>query len=277
MKKILLIALLSIGAAGVGIAAVTATNSTAEVESGKAVVAPLKAPETDTDAVQFTEAEQQVVKQLEMVTRSKVVALQSSAIDGFYEAITDQGIFYVSKDGQLLISGKLYRLGDEPANLTETAYERMRVRELHKLEDSMLVYPAKDEKYVIDVFTDVDCGYCRKLHHRMAEYNAKGITVRYLAFPRGGQRAPAFSTMQSIWCAEDPKLAMDQAKNGAAISSHSCDDPVAKHYAVGNQLGVSGTPAVFLDDGTKVGGFIEPDQLAQILAYRDAQQQKASN
>ncbi|MBQ1782388.1 MAG: bifunctional protein-disulfide isomerase/oxidoreductase DsbC [Gammaproteobacteria bacterium] len=207
----------------------------------------------------------------EALVGAPVRALAPSPVEGFYEAISDGGIFYVSKDGEYLMYGKLFKMTAPVTDLTEQSYSKLRQATFAELADTAIVYPAKKPKHVLTVFTDPTCGYCRKFHEQMKQYNALGFTVRYLAFPRGGQQSPAFTEMEAIWCAKDPREAMDKAKGGQTIKTKNCANPVAEHYAAGSMLGVRGTPAVYLDDGVQVGGYISPDDLVKLIAAQQSE------
>ncbi|PVM67679.1 bifunctional protein-disulfide isomerase/oxidoreductase DsbC, partial [Salmonella enterica subsp. enterica serovar Rubislaw] len=141
------------------------------------------------------------------------------------------------------------------------------------LEKEMFGYTAPDEKHVITVFTDITCGYCHKLHEEMKDYNALGITVRYLAFPRQGLESQAEQDMKSIWCAKDKNKAFDDAMAGKGVKPASCDVNIADHYALGVQLGVSGTPAIVLSNGYVVPGYQGPKEMK---AFLDEHQKQTS-
>ena len=127
--------------------------------------------------------------------------------------------------------------------------------------DELIIYPAKGEtKAVVYSFTDADCPYCTKLHEEMADINARGIEVRYLAWPRSQASVPK---MEAIWCSQDRHAAMNQAKMGANVQAPSCENPVAAHMALGARLGVRGTPAIFTESGQQIGGYLPAEQLAQ--------------
>jgi thiol:disulfide interchange protein DsbC len=195
-----------------------------------------------------------------------------SPVNGLYQVITDRGLFYFSENGQFLVHGKVYDLSkEEIENVTEQALSQVRIDGMKKFEDSMIVFPAKEEKFQVTVFTDTSCGYCRKLHSQMDAYNDLGITVRYLAFPRSGPQGPTFKEMTSIWCAVDQQAAMTNAKNGNRVTleqAKMCSAPVAEQYYLGSKVGVSGTPAIVLDDGTMIPGYQDPGQLASVLASK---------
>ncbi|MBY6186493.1 bifunctional protein-disulfide isomerase/oxidoreductase DsbC [Marinobacter hydrocarbonoclasticus] len=200
-------------------------------------------------------------------------AVTPSPVDGLYEAITNQGIFYVTADGSKLIHGQIYDMDSQMKNLTEARMSKVRLDLLDKVKGTAIEFKAKDEKHVVYAFTDITCGYCRKLHNEIQEYNDLGITVRYLAFPRGGERNragqvnPSWKDMQNVWCAKDPQTAMTDAKAGKKVADITCPsgEIVRKHYELGNSMGVTGTPALVLEDGTILPGYLPPSRLLQAL------------
>lgn len=210
----------------------------------------------------------------------KVDAVAETPLAGIYEVATSQGMFYVSQDGRYLIQGSLFDLVNR-VNLTDASMAKVRIKQLASFENDMIVFKAKDEKHVVTVFTDTSCGYCRKLHNEMYTYKEKnqqtqkvetlagytdlGITVRYLAFPRGGVDSPVYGEMQSVWCADDKEGAMSAAKNGGSVASASCDNTVLKQYQLGEAFGVRGTPAMVLEDGTMLPGYRPPAALLEFL------------
>ena len=190
---------------------------------------------------------------------------KTSAIEGYYQ-ITASGstVLYVSEDGEHFFAGELYQI--QPGgfvNATEVQKAEERRIQLASLDtDSMIIFPAVGEsKGVLNVFTDVTCGYCRKLHEQIAEMNNAGIEIRYLAYPRSGIERDGLQTHEytetaKAWCAEDRNETMTQLKLGAAVPGELCtDNPVADHYALGRAFGVTGTPAVVLPDGTLSPGY----------------------
>ena len=197
----------------------------------------------------------------------KAKKIMQGPMDDYLTVISDQGMLFVAKDGSRLIAGNIYDLGGQMENLGDKSMSPYRSERLSSYEDTMIVYPAAgEEKYQVTVFTDTDCGYCRKLHRQMAEYQDEGITVRYLAYPRAGVQSKTGQEMAAIWCADDKKGAMDQAKAGQTITAARCDDHVIEqHYNLGREFGVSGTPAMVLKDGTMLPGYLPPKALLQKL------------
>ncbi|WLI76681.1 bifunctional protein-disulfide isomerase/oxidoreductase DsbC [Kosakonia sp. H02] len=183
-------------------------------------------------------------------------------VTGMKAVLTNSGVLYVTEDGKHIIQGPMYDVsGAHPVNVTT----KMLLPHLNALEKEMIVYKAPQEKHVITVFTDITCGYCQKLHSEMADYNALGITVRYLAFPRQGVPSEVEKQMKAIWCAKDPKQAFDDAMAGKGVKPASCDIDIANHYALGVQFGVNGTPAIVLNDGYLVPGYQAPSEMKAFL------------
>ena len=135
-------------------------------------------------------------------------------------------------------------------------------------EDSMIVFAPKKVNHTVTVFTDIDCGYCRRLHTDMAGYNDKGIRIRYLFYPRAGIGSESYNKAVSVWCADDRKQAMTQAKAGQPVAPKTCENPVDEHYALGQAMRLQGTPALILESGETVPGYVPPDKLRQALDQR---------
>ncbi len=192
-------------------------------------------------------------------------AIADSPMTGFYEAVYGTEVYYVSSDAKHLISGEVYDLVTLD-NLTDLRRAGGRLKIMEAIpESSMIVYRAQEEKHILNVFTDIDCVYCRKLHQEMSQINALGITVRYLAFPRAGIDTPSYDKAVSVWCAEDRNKALDEAKGSGKIVSAKCDAPVRQHMILGQQLGISGTPGLILEDGRLQPGYAPPKQLLSLF------------
>jgi len=204
----------------------------------------------------------------------QITSVEPSPREGIYQAFYGGQILYVSTDGQHIFTGNLLGFsGNQPVNLTEKAISAkaselspQRAKTIAAIKDEdMVVFKAEDEEYVISVFTDVDCSYCRKLHKEVPELNKRGITVRYLAFPRAGVGSSSYDKLVSVWCAEDKLQAMDNAKLKRQFSAKSCDNPVASQYQLTRNLGLTGTPALILPDGELIAGYLPSEKLYNYL------------
>jgi thiol:disulfide interchange protein DsbC len=198
----------------------------------------------------------------------KISSVRESEAKGLYEVKSNNGdIIYTTSDGQFLLTGDLLRVTSNGiANVTEEA----RAGERRKTMDSygeagVISYKASNEKAVVDVFTDIDCPYCRKLHDEVPQLNDYGITVNYYAYPRSGPGTPSFTKYMSVWCAEDQQSAMTSAKSGKTVEAATCDNPVREQFELGRRVGVTGTPAIVLEDGNIVRGYVPAKNLAEGL------------
>tara|TARA_B100000214_G_scaffold135114_1_gene96140 strand:- start:2927 stop:3640 length:714 start_codon:yes stop_codon:yes gene_type:complete len=175
---------------------------------------------------------------------------------------------YVSKDGKYFLYGDMFQISSSKIiNLTATDITKRRTQLMKDIaKDELISFLSKNESYSVTVFTDVDCGYCRKLHKEIKDYNKKGISIHYAAFPRSGIGTESFSKMVTAWCSEDPKQSITNLKNGDNLKLNFCDSqPVAKHYAIGQKLGISGTPAIISEDGELYPGYFSPKDLLDKL------------
>lgn len=207
----------------------------------------------------------QVKAKLQSALGMQVSTIGDAPVPGLLQVMTEKGLFYTSQDGKYLLQARIYNIEDGMRNMTEDALGGVRLGGLAEFKEAMIEYKADNEKYVVNIFTDITCGYCRKLHGEMAEYNDLGITVRYLAFPRGGIQSRSYTDMVSVWCAEDQQKAMDNAKAGGTVASKSCETKVAEQYAFGQKIGVNGTPNIIMPDGSVIPGYQPPKQLEEAL------------
>nr|WP_298724972.1 DsbC family protein [uncultured Steroidobacter sp.] len=195
----------------------------------------------------------------------KVDEVRASPMAGIYEVQLGGEVAYISGDGRFLIAGDMYEI-DSRTNITETGRQKSRVQALSKLDErDMIVFKPQKVKHTITVFTDVECGYCRKLHSEIAQLNDRGVQVRYLAYPRAGPGTEDWAKMEAVWCSIDRKKAITDAKAGKAVKAPACATPVAKQFRLGEQLGVRGTPAIFTETGEYIGGYLAPDQMVSRL------------
>jgi thiol:disulfide interchange protein DsbC len=201
-------------------------------------------------------------------------SVKPSVVDGLFQVDIGPQVMFVTSDGRYLIDGAIVDL-ETRENIAEAAQAEARKRTMSSVKDEdSILFAADEPKHQVTVFTDIDCGYCRKLHHEMAGYNEAGISVRYLFYPRSGVGSPSYSKAVSVWCAEDQRDAMTAAKNGEAVKDATCDNPVQDHMALGEMLGIRGTPAIVLENGDMVPGYVEPKRLSVLL---DAEGKSAAN
>ena len=188
---------------------------------------------------------------------------------GFQEVVVQGQVAYVSDDGRyLFLPGPQGALYDTVAqtNVSELSMAQMRRDLLKTIPTSeRIVFAPAHPKYTVSVFTDIECGYCRKFHSEIAQYNQQGIAVEYLAFPRAGLGSEDHKKMISVWCAADRRKALTNAKSDVAIPAKDCKNSVTMQYDVGQRAGLQGTPMIVSEDGTQLGGYLPPEQLRAAL------------
>ncbi len=198
---------------------------------------------------------------------TKVDDLAPSPIPGVYQFVQGAEVSYLTADGKYYLDGNVYDMATR-ANLTEVLRARARVALINAVpETQMLIFSPKNPLYTITVFTDVDCQFCRKLHGDMAELNKLGVRVRYLFYPRTGPNTESWRKAEVVWCSADRNDMLTRAKAGAQLDMNkTCGPtPVAREYALGQSLGVRGTPAIVTESGDFINGYMPPRDLLQAI------------
>jgi thiol:disulfide interchange protein DsbC len=193
-------------------------------------------------------------------------AIRPSVLPGIYEVARGAEVLYVSADGRYALAGDLYDT-DRGTNLTTQRRAEARAIALKAVPDTeAIIFGPANAPYTVTVFTDVDCGYCRKLHSEIDEYNRRGVRVRYLFYPRTGPGSESWKKAEAVWCAPDRRAALTLAKAGGDVTRRNCGrTPVAKTYELGQELGIRGTPGIFSERGVYLAGYQSPDQLLEQL------------
>jgi thiol:disulfide interchange protein DsbC len=201
-------------------------------------------------------------------------SIKPTKIPGLYEVVSGAKLFYVSGDGNYVIQGTMIDVKAKE-DLTEPRMAQIRLDALDRVGlKEMLDFKPKKTAHVAYVFTDIDCGYCRKLHSEIDQYMDKGIEIRYLFFPRAGLGSESYNKAVSVWCAKDRNAALTKAKKGEAVESKRCDNPVEKHMALGESFGANGTPMIVTEKGMILPGYVPAAQLFKIMEQERAQAAK---
>ena len=209
--------------------------------------------------------------------RIQVDHVGPAPLPGFREVIAGGQVVYVSDDGKYLLQGSLLDVAKRK-DLSEAAMARLRGEVLKgiPMEDRIVYSPAGTPKHRVVVLTDIECGYCRKFHTEIGEHLKRGIQVEYLAFPRAGLGSADYRKMVSVWCADDRRKALTDAKSDRAVPSKTCKTPVDMQYRAGQRMGLTGTPMILTEDGRMLGGYLPPDALEQRLRALDQDNAAAS-
>lgn len=189
------------------------------------------------------------------------IAVSETPIEGILQVQINGDIIYTSADGKYMIQGRVIDL-DTREDLTESAKAAIRRELIAEMDTTrQITFAPPQPKYSLMVFTDIDCGYCRKLHAQVEEYNQQGIAINYMSFPRAGIGSRSYEKAVAVWCADDQQDAMTQAKLGSEPDPDQCENPVAEQYQLGMELGVTGTPALLTSSGQLIPGYVPPEKL----------------
>lgn len=205
-----------------------------------------------------------------LAPNAKTIAVSETPIEGLLQVQINSDIVYVTSDGKYLLQGQIMEI-DSRINITDQAKSGIRMGLLDGLKpEEQISFSPVEPKYDLLVFTDLDCGYCRKLHNQIEEYNEEGIAIHYMAFPRAGIGSASYDKFVSVWCADDQQAALTLAKNGDDPEPQKCPNPIADQYELGREIGVTGTPALVTTDGTLIPGYMPPAQLRARLEALEA-------
>ena len=207
---------------------------------------------------------------LEIFPGATDYSLDDSVIDGLYVVSIGSEVIYISKNGKFLIRGEIYDLQNS-INVTEEKRVLGRLDVMQGIdEETMIIYEPEKIKHTITIFTDIDCGYCRKFHQQISDYLDLGIRVRYLSFPRTGPETESWEKAQAVWCSQNRQGALDLAKQGKRVGSSICfDSPIEAHYNLGSVFNISGTPTIVTDKGKVIVGYLPPESLLFRLSEED--------
>lgn len=195
----------------------------------------------------------------------KADEVHQTPVPGWYEIMLGSQVAYISSDAKYVMRGDLIELATN-TNYTENRRNQARLSVLGQMtEDSAITFSPDKVKHSITVFTDVDCGYCRKLHSEIAQLEGLGVEVKYLFFPRAGPGSNSWQKATSVWCADDRNDAMTSAKAGQPIEPKTCEAPIQEQYNMGRQVGLRGTPAIVTDTGELISGYLPAQQLVTRL------------
>ena len=200
-----------------------------------------------------------------------VETVNPSPAPGIVEVQIENGpLLYATADGSyFFLNGDLHQTSTSSAiNLTEQRRSLARKEQLASVSmDEMVVFsPEGEVRDFVSVFTDVTCFYCQKLHREVDQLNARGIEVRYLAFPRGGMNSEGAKKLATAWCAKDQQATLTELKAGMDMPVNDCsENPIAAQYQLGQDIGVSGTPAIITSSGMLIPGYRPAADLAVVL------------
>jgi thiol:disulfide interchange protein DsbC len=199
----------------------------------------------------------------------EIDSIQRSEVENFYEIeLSDNSFFYVEENAQYLFLGDIYKLGEnELINISQQKKFSSSQEMLKKIHpESLISFTPELIKYKIYVFTDVDCGFCRKFHNQISAYLNEGIQINYLAFPRSGVESETYKKMTTAWCSDDRQKVLTGLKNDEVFDQIDCvDNPIKEHYQLAKSIDIQGTPTIISSTGLTIPGFIEAKEIVEYL------------
>ena len=184
-------------------------------------------------------------------------------IPGMYEVPVQGELFYVDASGRYVLQGSLIDLETR----TDLTAERMAKLTAIPFEDLPLASAVTQVRGTgerkIAIFEDPNCGYCKRFHQTLERFD--DITIYSVMFPI---LAPdSREKAENIMCAEDSAATLRAwMLNGKLPPKATCETNIDELVAFGKQHNIRGTPAIFFEDGTRVGGAMNFDQLTRRLA-----------
>lgn len=212
-------------------------------------------------------ADEKIVREtlLKAMPDLQIESVKPSPVKELFEVMIGGDIIYATNDGKYLLQGRLIDTATR-TDLTEEKLSGARKVALDKLgENKMIIFKPKIHTYTATVFTDIDCGYCRKLHSELDSYLAEGIQIQYLFYPRAGKGSDSYNKAVSVWCAKDRNAALTAAKKDQKVEAKTCVNPIDEHMALASSFDVKGTPMIITEKGTVYPGYLPAKQLAEIL------------
>lgn len=234
--------------------------------AGKPVAQAAAAPQGSAPKVAAGTPEARAIAAIRALNQQVPIDRVGAApMPGFREVIVGGKTLFVTDDGKYLIQGSLYDM-QAKKDLSEASIAKLRLELLKQVPvGDRIVFAPSNPKYTLTVFTDVECGYCQKMHSEIAEYNRQGIEIQYLAFPRMGLGTLDHKKMIAVWCAADRKQALTAAKSGKGVPMKDCKNPVSMEYDIGQRVGLTGTPMIITASGEQVPGYMPPKEMRAYL------------
>lgn len=259
MKKALLIAVLG------GMSVVACAQSNAPAAAAKPATSATPPPPKDPKVAAGSADEKAIAAIRQLNAQVVIDKVGPAPMPGYREVIVSGQVLYVSDDGRYLMQGTLLDMQTK-RDLAQSALAGVRKDLLAQVPKSeRIIFSPPNPKYTVSIFTDVECGYCRKMHADIAEYNKLGIAFEYLAYPRMGPGSPDFAKMEAVWCAADKRKALTDAKNDKVVKGARCASPVMRHYDIGRRSGLTGTPLIIAANGMSPPGYLPPADLLRWL------------
>lgn len=196
----------------------------------------------------------------------KIDKIHTSPIAGVFEVVTqDEQVFYTDAKGDYVLTGQLIETATRN-NLTRQRIEGLNVVDFASLPFKKAIPIVRGNgARKLAVFSDPDCPYCKQLEKELALLN--DVTIYVFLYPIVSLHPDAPKRAKAIWCAPDrAKSWRAHMLEGKQPSGEGkCDNPVDEIVALGNSLGINGTPTMIFANGKRVSGSQSAGQIEALL------------
>lgn len=204
--------------------------------------------------------------------QGSVVSLQKVPLGNLYEVLLSNGdLVYVDDKGSYLMSGSLIDIKNKKNLTAEREAELSRVNVAELPLNQAVKQVRGNGKRILVTFEDANCGYCKKLAKDLKD--VKDATIYTFMIPI--LSPDSLDKGRNIWCAKDRAEAWnDWMVDGKAPATANCDAPIQKNGDMARKYRITGTPTMFLADGSRIGGYVPPAELDRAMNEAESRARK---
>jgi thiol:disulfide interchange protein DsbC len=203
------------------------------------------------------QAEQQIKAEVQkkLGANVKIKSVSPTPVTGLYEVLVGNEVFYTDTSGKYIVQGEIIELATGK-NITEQRQADLNRIKWSDLNQGNAIKTVRGNgSRQIAVFSDPNCGYCKRLEKSMQQLD--NVTIHTYLIPI--LSADSAQKSKQIWCSSDPyKAYIDWMINGTAPNGKSdCSTPLDKNLAFAKTYGITGTPTLFFTDGSRFPGAVQ--------------------
>lgn len=185
---------------------------------------------------------------------------------GLYEVVTGNEVVYVDKDVSVLFVGRVIDAKTKE-DVAQSRRDELMIIDYKSLPfDQAFKIVNGDGSRQFAVFSDPNCPYCKKFEKDLI--GMKNVTIYTFLYPilsrDPANPADSYERSRNIWCAKDRKTVWDAfmlETKSPPVAPVDCKHPLQQNLALGQKLGVSGTPTIFFTDGRRLPGAVGPERI----------------
>lgn len=208
---------------------------------------------------------------------TKITSVTKAPMGNLYQVVMGTNLAYVDPDTKYFLFGHIYDMANQH-DLTQDSIDELSKINFAKLPLDQAIKVVKGNggngQRVFAVFTDPECPYCRQMEQNLNEVD--NYTMYVFLFPIAELHPAARAKAAAIWCSADRAKAFHTmliegrveqtgAIKGAAsgVNSTNTEDtakgecegnPLDAIQALGQSLGVQGTPTLIHKNGRRAPG-----------------------